>query len=193
MPHLLWHGTSVSPVSSEGPPHSVDSYDTHGMRRIYFNLDPHGVGLPINRMFQYTRQSRTTAKSDYWSLILKFSYNVVISTYKYYILIDYLWFYVPLKNFSLIWRRHHSRWRAAKFRPMFSAQGPRAGRGPYRATPTVTRGLCFSGLIRRTGVLLKRGTENGTERKTEWKTERKTAWNWIVILAVLFQLKIWIS
>jgi hypothetical protein len=30
VPHLLWHGTSVFPVSSEGPPHLVDSYDTHG-------------------------------------------------------------------------------------------------------------------------------------------------------------------
>jgi hypothetical protein len=30
VPHLLWHGTSVFPVSSEGPPHSVDSYDTRG-------------------------------------------------------------------------------------------------------------------------------------------------------------------
>jgi hypothetical protein len=29
MPHLLWHGTSVFPVSSEGPPYSVASYDTH--------------------------------------------------------------------------------------------------------------------------------------------------------------------
>jgi hypothetical protein len=28
--HLLWHGTSVFPVSDEGPPHSVASYDTHG-------------------------------------------------------------------------------------------------------------------------------------------------------------------
>jgi hypothetical protein len=28
MPHLLWHGASVFPVSSEGPPHSVASYDT---------------------------------------------------------------------------------------------------------------------------------------------------------------------
>jgi hypothetical protein len=28
--HLLWHGTSVFPVSSEGPPHSVASYDTQG-------------------------------------------------------------------------------------------------------------------------------------------------------------------
>jgi hypothetical protein len=33
-------------------------------------------------------------------------------------------------------------------------------------------------------VLLKRGTENGTERETEWKTERKTEWNWINIQAV---------
>jgi hypothetical protein len=30
VPHLLWHGTSVFPVSSEGPPHSVASYNTHG-------------------------------------------------------------------------------------------------------------------------------------------------------------------
>jgi hypothetical protein len=29
VPHLLWHGTSGFPVSSEGPPHSVASYDTH--------------------------------------------------------------------------------------------------------------------------------------------------------------------
>jgi hypothetical protein len=30
VPHLLWHWTSVFPVSSEGPPHSVVSYDSHG-------------------------------------------------------------------------------------------------------------------------------------------------------------------
>jgi hypothetical protein len=28
VPHLLWHGTSVYSVSSEGPPHFVASYDT---------------------------------------------------------------------------------------------------------------------------------------------------------------------
>jgi hypothetical protein len=65
-------------------------------------------------------------------------------------LIDYLGFYVPLKNISLIWRRHHCRWRAAKFRPMLGARGLWAGRDLYRATPTVTRDLGFSGLIRRT-------------------------------------------
>jgi hypothetical protein len=25
VPHLLWHGTSVFPVTSDGPPHSVTS------------------------------------------------------------------------------------------------------------------------------------------------------------------------
>jgi hypothetical protein len=30
VPHMLWHVTSVFPVLSEGPPHSVASYDTHG-------------------------------------------------------------------------------------------------------------------------------------------------------------------
>jgi hypothetical protein len=29
VPHLLWHGTLVFPVSSEGPPHSVATYDKH--------------------------------------------------------------------------------------------------------------------------------------------------------------------
>jgi hypothetical protein len=65
-------------------------------------------------------------------------------------LIDYLGFYVPLKNISLIWRRHQCRWRAVKFRPMLGAQGLWAGRDLYRATPTATRDLGFSGLIRRT-------------------------------------------
>jgi hypothetical protein len=30
VPHLLWHGTSVFPVSSEGPPHLVAFYHTLG-------------------------------------------------------------------------------------------------------------------------------------------------------------------
>jgi hypothetical protein len=29
VPHLLWHGVSVFPVSSKGPPHSVASYPGH--------------------------------------------------------------------------------------------------------------------------------------------------------------------
>jgi hypothetical protein len=64
-------------------------------------------------------------------------------------LIDCLRFYVPLKNFLLIWRRYHYRWRAAKFRSKLDAQGLWAGRDFYRATLAVTRGLGFSGLFRR--------------------------------------------
>jgi hypothetical protein len=45
---------------------------------------------------------------------------------------------------------HHCRWRAAKLRPMFDAQGLRAERDLYCATPAVTRDISFSGLIRRT-------------------------------------------
>jgi hypothetical protein len=56
-------------------------------------------------------------------------------------LIDCLQFYVPLKNFSLIWRRHLYRWRAAKFRPMLG--GPLSREGFYRATPAVTRASVF--------------------------------------------------
>jgi hypothetical protein len=52
-----------------------------------------------------------------------------------YWLIDCLLFYVPLRNISPIWRRHHSRWRAVKFRPMLGALGLWAGRDLYRATP----------------------------------------------------------
>jgi hypothetical protein len=65
--------------------------------------------------------------------------------------IDYLQFYVPLKNFSLIWRCHHYRWRAAKLRPaVLGAQGLWAGRDLYHVTPAMTRrSLRFSGLIRR--------------------------------------------
>jgi hypothetical protein len=62
---------------------------------------------------------------------------------------DYLLVYVSLKNISLIWRRHHYRW-TKKFRLMLGTWGLWAGMDLYRATPAVTRGLGFSGLIWRT-------------------------------------------
>ena len=59
------------------------------------------------------------------------------------LLIDYLLFYVRLKNVSLIWRHQHCRWKTAKFRPMVSTQGLWAGMDLYHATPAVIRGLSF--------------------------------------------------
>jgi hypothetical protein len=64
------------------------------------------------------------------------------------LLIDYLLFYVPLKNVLLT--HHHYRWRAAKFRPMLGAQVLWAGRNPHHATSATTQGLGSSYLIRRT-------------------------------------------
>jgi hypothetical protein len=79
-------------------------------------------------------------------------------------LIDYLLLYVPLKNFSLIWRRYHCRWRAVKFRPMVGAQGLWAGRDLYRATPTVTRNFGFSNwkskLVRYAITVPKKGVKS---------------------------------
>jgi hypothetical protein len=46
VPHLLWHGTSVFPVSSEGLPYLVASYDTQEDVEDLFpysNPDPHGT------------------------------------------------------------------------------------------------------------------------------------------------------
>jgi hypothetical protein len=85
-----------------------------------------------------------------WVVFIGEWYQWHIFLYNVAWLLDYLRFYVPLKNISIIWRRHHCRWRAAKFRPMLGVQGLRAGRDLYRATPAVTRDLGFSGLIRRT-------------------------------------------
>jgi hypothetical protein len=72
------------------------------------------------------------------------------SSWCFILFTDYLLFYVPLRNFSLVWRRHHYQWRAAKFRPMLGAHSLWAGRDLYRATSTVTQDLGFSGLIRMT-------------------------------------------
>jgi hypothetical protein len=46
-------------------------------------------------------------------------------------------------------RTHHCRWGTAKCRPMLGVQGLWAGRDLSRATLAATRGLSFSGLIRR--------------------------------------------
>jgi hypothetical protein len=70
-----------------------------------------------------------------------------------YIKEDWLFIYCftsRSKKNSLIWRRHHYRWRAAKFRPMLGTQGLWAGRDLYRATPAVTWVLGISCLIQRT-------------------------------------------
>jgi hypothetical protein len=90
----------------------------------------------------------TNSPSTEFSLICR-NYSLKLIDW----LVDYFLFYIPVTNFSLTWRLHHCRWRAAKFRPMVSAHGLSARRYLYRATSAVTWGLGFSGLIRRTAQL----------------------------------------
>jgi hypothetical protein len=84
------------------------------------------------------------------NIITSEAYTGIFSGRKGCASIPALRFYVPLKNISLIWKRHHYRWRAAKSRPMLGVQGLWTWRDLYRATHAVTRGLGFSSLIRRT-------------------------------------------
>jgi hypothetical protein len=108
--------------------------------------------------------------------------HMELKTFTILYLIDYLLFYVPLKNLSLIWRRHHYRRRAAKFRPMLSAQGLWAGRDLYRATPAVTRGLGFFGLIRRTAPFsrLLRHTRGVWRTYSIWLYTPSDLWDYVL-------------
>jgi hypothetical protein len=49
VPHLLFYGDSIFPVSSEGPPHSVASNDTHGDKKDQFYPDQK-IGLVFKFM-----------------------------------------------------------------------------------------------------------------------------------------------
>jgi hypothetical protein len=50
VPHLLWHGASVFPVSSEGPPHSIASFDSQG--------DAEDLFLPWSSFSRVLRHAR---------------------------------------------------------------------------------------------------------------------------------------
>jgi hypothetical protein len=123
----------------------------HDHSNLYLSLQP-----CFKLSFLYTCNREFDEHFIFCVFLISIKIKIIHGTYKSSFccvidwLIDYLLFYVPLKNFSLIWRRHHCRWRAAKFRPMLGAQGLWAGRDLYRATPAVTRDHGFSDLIRRT-------------------------------------------
>jgi hypothetical protein len=61
-----------------------------------------------------------------WATYSQVEYIVTLCMYLNFVFV-YLLFYVPLKNCSLIWRRHHYHWKAAEFRPTLGVQGHWAG------------------------------------------------------------------
>ena len=92
-------------------------------------------------------QHKQGPREFYSTFIISKTISWTTCTIVYFV---YVLFYVSLKNFSLIWRCHNYWWQAAKFSPVFGAQNLWAGSNLYLATPAVTQGLNFSGLIQRT-------------------------------------------
>jgi hypothetical protein len=70
VPLLLWHRTSVFPVSSEGPPHLVPSSTRKEMWRTCCNPDYHGscVMWKFGIMKCLNKQIKSTC--IYWSTFL---------------------------------------------------------------------------------------------------------------------------
>jgi hypothetical protein len=105
--------------------------------------------------------------------------------------LQWVFFYVPYQldkhesPCTLIWRRHHFRWRAANIWPMLGSQDLWAGRDLYRATPAVTWGLGFSGLIRRITPFTPHTTRKGMLRTYSNPDSRgaikKSCVDWIVV------------
>jgi hypothetical protein len=70
VPHLLWYRASVFAVSSEGPSHSVASYDIYGYLRTYSDLDPHWVTIhgKIYITAWYIHSISTSTNISTWAL-----------------------------------------------------------------------------------------------------------------------------
>jgi hypothetical protein len=63
VPHMLWHEASVFPVSSEGPPHLIDSYDSQG--------DTEDLFLPGSSRVCRTTRINECLRWIYWKLFNK--------------------------------------------------------------------------------------------------------------------------
>jgi hypothetical protein len=65
-----------------------------------------------NLILDYVRKHWCILELIWWSG----SWEEYFKIFSLYWLTDYVSLYILLKNFSLIWQRHHYQWRAAKFR-----------------------------------------------------------------------------
>jgi hypothetical protein len=66
VPHLLWHGTSVFLVSSEGPSHSITSYDKQRDVEDLFCPDPVDLILNYYHNSHILQELETNNDSDSW-------------------------------------------------------------------------------------------------------------------------------
>jgi hypothetical protein len=116
---------------------------THmGLWRIYSYPDPPVV--LYNSLFVLYNPKPFIQKCKKKIKIHNCVVNLSFKLFCIWDIVDYLLLYVPLKNSSLIWRRHHCRWRAVSFALRAFDW---AGRNLYRVKPAVTRDLDFSALL----------------------------------------------
>jgi hypothetical protein len=71
VPHLLWQGASVFPVSSEGPPHLVACMTHKGVWRIYSSPDPQERAsslavVDLEESFTPTKKVKTSCKKGHF-------------------------------------------------------------------------------------------------------------------------------
>jgi hypothetical protein len=59
VPHLQWRGTSVFPISSEGPLNSLASYDTHGDAEDLFYPGSTSEKFHLSTQYQTNRTRGT--------------------------------------------------------------------------------------------------------------------------------------
>jgi hypothetical protein len=126
---------------------------SRGNLRWKFNLDEINIWDTYRAVSNIIFVSNMTVKTDFNVLSCDMTGG----------LIDWLFTVLrPIPEYFTYVETSAYRRRAAKFRPMLGTQGLWAGRDLYRATPAVTRGLGFSGLIRRTAII------NRLLRHTRW-------------------------
>ena len=70
--------------------------------------------LKMNKIFRVGQFQKTINKQTIFHMIWRHKWDFILCLLIVSLFVC-LWFYVPLKDFSLIWRRHHYRWMASNF------------------------------------------------------------------------------
>jgi hypothetical protein len=81
VPHLLWHRATVFPVSSEGLPHSVASYDTQGdVENLFLPESSRVLGLWVENFLENNKKFYEIGAWPFIWTNLNFLYLRIIST-----------------------------------------------------------------------------------------------------------------
>ena len=94
MPHILWHGTSVYNGHLRGPVTL-----TPVAERLAVKLSQPVLTTWVCRVWDSNTQPSACDTNALTDFVTAAARNALFSLFG--------WFFVPLENFSLVWRRHH--------------------------------------------------------------------------------------